>query len=105
MIDTLVELLDVKPEEKEEVKESLQDAFRDQHIHFIKDYGFFTWREVRKNNNLYIYIENLYIVPEKRSKGNLLHARKFLRSKYSGVKFYYYHSKKHNKFHYERGEK
>ncbi len=101
MIEVLVDLLDVKPEQRDEAKKSIKQSIYEGKFQNIKDIGFFTWREVWKYGTLHIYIENMFILPTERKTRNLLSIRSFFRDKYPiGVKFFYWRNKKKWKFFY-----
>lgn len=102
--DILISKLELKEDEIDETKQIIKNSIVDNRIKFIEDYGFFTWSEVYKNNQKYVYIENMYIEPEKRKYNNLLSIRKFLRDKYlSDVVFFYWHNGRKDKFFYVKG--
>ena len=93
----------------DEVKQEIKEAQQDNHFAWIGDAGFFTWFEIRKNNKLYIFINNLWIEPEHRGKKSLFWLRKFLKDKYPNIEYGYWEREnkktKDNEWHYSKKEK
>ena len=63
--------------------------------------GFLCWREIWKDGKLHIYINNLYIDEQYRTKENILNLRDFFRKKYRGnIRFAYWKNKRRDDFTY-----
>ena|SRR3990167_1458261 len=87
--------------------ESIADAVSNETIRAVMrngiTIGFFTWRQIVKNNKLYIYIENMCIKRKYRHSSNLLFLRKFFRTYYQDrFEFVYWDSQKKSKWIYAK---
>jgi len=100
--DILLDLLNLEPEKKERKRRELKEAIEKDHLKFIDDIGFYTWSEIRKNGKLYIWVTDMYIIPEERNKPRFFEIRKFLKEKYPDAEFGYWWSRKRNRFYYVR---
>lgn len=92
-----------------EVSEDIYRALQEDRIHFIfknnELIGFCTWLEIIKQEELFIFINNLYVHPTERTLTNLMPVRKFFREKFPQARMFYWHSRKHDRFFYVKGEK
>ena len=86
-----------------ETQEQVKEAIEEERIKWLGDYGFVTWLEKVRDGRLWIYINNLYTLPEYRSFSNMRKCYKelerFLRNKYPDA-IGYWHREKGNRFHY-----
>lgn len=85
--------------------ESIADAVANGRIRSIiksgEVIGFFTWKEVYKNDKLFVFIENMCVKRQFRSATNLLFLRRFFRSFYNErYEFVYWYSQKKKGYYY-----
>ena len=94
-MNDLVKLLDT------ETKEELREAYEEGRFKFLGDVGFVAWLELIRDGQLWIYINDLYILPEHRTFTNMKkfykELEKFFKKKYKNAIFYW---KKDNQFYY-----
>jgi hypothetical protein len=81
---------------QKEVREQINEAIENNHLAFIKDYGFFTWQEKCGS----IFINNLFIKSDYRKANNLLKLRGFFKKKYPNLKFCWRNRKKQRRVQY-----
>ena len=67
-----------------------------------KEIGYYTWKEVWKDGNMWVFIDNLFIEPKERNKGNLLFLRKHFRDKFPNAYLFYWYSDKRKNYEYWR---
>ena len=82
--------------------ESLKESLRKGNFRFLvkdnKPTAFFSWLEIKKYGKLYVWINNLLVW----KKTDLFQIRQILRNRYKNidVEFFYWWSKKRNKYIY-----
>lgn len=64
-----------------------------------KEIGFLSWEHQGDD----IFMNNLFVLPTKRSKNNLIHIRKIFRNAFPATKNFYWKNRKHDRKHIVRG--
>lgn len=98
--DILVNVLNLSPEEREDVRQDFKEAIRDNRIKFLGDCGFITWLEVERYGKTNLYINGFYILSE--GKFNIYELRKYFRARYKNLGLIYW--ERGDEFHYAKGE-
>lgn len=100
-LEEFINLTSLNGEEKEEARKNIEEAIKRKQFQYIEDFGFFSWKEIEKYGTKHIFIENMFIKPDKRNRFNLLCLRKWFREMYpTGVRFFYWKNRKKKKFFY-----
>ena len=88
----------------EEIYEEVKEYVNKDRYLLFEEQGqinlFITWLEYNRNNRLHIYIYNGFIDKGVNRNFNLCKLREFFRSRYPNAYFYYWFSKKRDKFVY-----
>lgn len=88
-MDDLLELLS-----DTETKQELKEAYEDGRVKFLEgDKGFVAWIETVVDGQVWIYIHDLYIIPQERTLANMREfygeLNKFFKEKYPEAVFYW----------------